>query len=94
MVFSSIESLFQVREKVDSLICSWIKDEAKDGDFNGYLEYANMKGVVSKRDFGELVSHLFNHQTHHRGQVTTLLNQMGHDVGMTDFLFEIPDNSV
>ncbi|MGD1956222.1 MAG: DinB family protein [Sphingomonadales bacterium] len=31
-----------------------------------------------------LVSHMFNHQTHHRGQVTTLLNQAGQDVGSTD----------
>lgn len=31
-----------------------------------------------------LVTHLFNHQTHHRGQVTTLLMQLGHDPGVTD----------
>jgi uncharacterized damage-inducible protein DinB len=31
------------------------------------------------------VVHLFNHQTHHRGQVTTLLRQLGRDPGVTDF---------
>ncbi|MGG6296982.1 DinB family protein [Leptolyngbya sp. AN02str] len=31
-----------------------------------------------------LVTHLFNHQTHHRGQLTTLLHQLGHDPGVTD----------
>ena len=30
------------------------------------------------------VAHLFNHQTHHRGQITTLLSQQGHDPGVTD----------
>ena len=30
------------------------------------------------------VIHLFNHQIHHRGQVTTLLTQAGCDVGATD----------
>ena len=30
---------------------------------------------------------LFNHQTHHRGQVTTLLSQMGLDIGTTDIPF-------
>jgi uncharacterized damage-inducible protein DinB len=30
------------------------------------------------------VAHLFNHQTHHRGQVTTLLMQQGCDPGVTD----------
>lgn len=40
-----------------------------------------MKGVVSDKDFYSLVMHFFNHQTHHRGQVTTLLSQTGVDVG-------------
>jgi uncharacterized damage-inducible protein DinB len=31
-----------------------------------------------------LVVHLFNHQTHHRGQATTLLTQLGIDIGPTD----------
>lgn len=31
-----------------------------------------------------LVTHMFNHQTHHRGQVTTLLKQLGADPGVTD----------
>jgi uncharacterized damage-inducible protein DinB len=30
------------------------------------------------------VMQLFNHQTHHRGQATTLLKQLGHDPGETD----------
>lgn len=30
------------------------------------------------------VTQLFNHQTHHRGQITTLLFQAGHDPGVTD----------
>jgi uncharacterized damage-inducible protein DinB len=27
---------------------------------------------------------MFNHQTHHRGQLTTLLTQLGLDIGVTD----------
>jgi uncharacterized damage-inducible protein DinB len=30
------------------------------------------------------VAHVFNHQTHHRGQITTLLTQQGCDPGATD----------
>ena len=33
------------------------------------------------------VTHFFNHQTHHRGQLTTLLSQLGKDPGVTDFLW-------
>lgn len=31
-----------------------------------------------------LLTHMFNHQTHHRGQITTLLTQQGIEVGVTD----------
>jgi uncharacterized damage-inducible protein DinB len=33
---------------------------------------------------------MFNHQTHHRGQVTTLLTQLGHDIGPTDTHMSVP----
>jgi uncharacterized damage-inducible protein DinB len=33
-----------------------------------------------------LVMQLFNHQIHHRGQITTLLTQAGEDVGVTDIV--------
>jgi len=91
VVFSDFTLLLEAREKVDLLICNWLESETKENDFNELLEYSNTKGIVSKRDFGELVSHLFNHQTHHRGQLSTLLNQIQLDVGVTDFLLEIPE---
>jgi uncharacterized damage-inducible protein DinB len=33
------------------------------------------------------VAHFFNHQTHHRGQLTTLLFQRGVDPGVTDLIW-------
>jgi uncharacterized damage-inducible protein DinB len=32
------------------------------------------------------LTHCFNHQTHHRGQVTTLLSQFQIDPGVTDLI--------
>ena len=37
-----------------------------------------------------LTTHFFNHQTHHRGQLTTLLSQCGLDPGITDLMW-LPD---
>ncbi len=31
-----------------------------------------------------MVTQMFNHQTHHRGQATTLLKQLGAEPGITD----------
>jgi len=37
----------------------------------------------------EVLSHIFNHQTHHRGQASSLLSQAGVDIGITDYLMGI-----
>ena len=37
--------------------------------------------------FRHVLLHFFNHQTHHRGQVTTLIKQAGHDPGVTDLMW-------
>ena len=45
---------------------------------------SGMDGETRTRPNAALVTHMFNHQTHHRGQATTLLAQAGEDVGSTD----------
>jgi uncharacterized damage-inducible protein DinB len=44
------------------------------------------KGMGHANPLWWSVAHLFNHQTHHRGQVTTLLRQAGLDPGVTDLM--------
>ena len=57
------------------------------------LRTFNTKGATFTRSVEGLLTHLFNHQTHHRGQVTTLLSQVGVDVGVTDLLALLPDEA-
>ena len=92
ILFSNKNTFIEAREKVDSLLCDWLQYETIESDFNQMLCYKTTKDIDSRRDFGELINHLFNHQTHHRGQLTTLLNQMKLEVGTTDFLIEIPES--
>lgn len=50
------------------------------------LTWTSMTGNrTSTRPQWVLLTHLFNHQTHHRGQLSTLLSQAGIDIGVTDF---------
>ena len=53
---------------------------------SGALTYRRMSGSGDEvtTPLALVFMHLFNHQTHHRGQVTTLLTQCGVDVGRTD----------
>ena len=38
-----------------------------------------------------LVTHFFNHQTHHRGQVHTMLTAAGQETGDTDLFLVVPE---
>ncbi|PKG37293.1 DinB family protein [Psychromonas sp. Urea-02u-13] len=55
------------------------------------IRYLNSKGVTANKTLFNLLMHVFNHQTHHRGQITTLLSQSGIDVGITDLVFIQPN---
>jgi len=55
------------------------------------INYQNSKGVTANKTLFNLLMHVFNHQTHHRGQITTLLSQSGIDIGVTDLVFIQPN---
>lgn len=50
------------------------------------LSYVNFKGEAWTYPLGQALFHLVNHQTYHRGQVTTLLRQLGAPSVAIDFL--------
>ncbi|ODN69191.1 DinB family protein [Methylobrevis pamukkalensis] len=60
-------------------------------DLGQTLAYARMNGERQQKPLGLVLMHVFNHQTHHRGQTTTLMSQAGSDVGVTDLLALIPE---
>jgi uncharacterized damage-inducible protein DinB len=60
------------------------------------LEYMSLVNPAPQSyDLWVCVTHFFNHQTHHRGQVTALLSQCGRDYGVTDLVWlpELRQNS-
>ena len=50
------------------------------------LRYANLKGEPQRSSMGEMVRHVVNHASYHRGQVVTLLRQLGHAAPNTDLI--------
>lgn len=42
-----------------------------------FCEYQNLKGTPQRQKYSEILAHLFNHQTHHRGQAHTILTALG-----------------
>ncbi|MBK5519626.1 DinB family protein [Pseudomonas sp. TH10] len=92
LLFSDIRELSAHRVWLDQVIVAWSRS-IKESDLDCPLNYTSMKGAPADRNFYGLVMHFFNHQTHHRGQVTTLLSQSGVDVGDTDLVALVPSES-
>lgn len=78
------------RTRLDMIITA-LAEELRPPDLDQVLTYQNSRGLCFHKHFGSLLLHLFNHQTHHRGQASTLLTQAGVDIGVTDLLELIPD---
>ncbi len=90
ILYTTFDELLIARKRMDNTILEFA-DELSDDVLISPLTYQSTKGELFIKNLGFLIQHLFNHQTHHRGQVTTLLNQAGIDVGTTDLLLSIPN---
>lgn len=71
------------RRALDAAIVAWIDGMPPDWPA-GTMAYTNTQGVARRHPAWQALTHFFNHQAHHRGQVTTLLAQAGVDCGITD----------
>ncbi|WP_375202048.1 DinB family protein [Hyphococcus sp.] len=89
-LFETFETLRTEREKTDAYILDWTKTMSTD-DLAGDLTWFS---GAAKREFTlprwALVTHFFNHQTHHRGQVHAMLTAAGAKPSDTDIPF-MPD---
>ncbi|MFK7915606.1 MAG: DinB family protein [Pseudomonadales bacterium] len=85
-------ALTKARYALDTRIAAW--SETLDSEWLEQSLTYTSKADGSTRTVVHwvLVTHMFNHATHHRGQVTTLLAQMGLDPGSTDLPFMPPSS--
>jgi uncharacterized damage-inducible protein DinB len=64
----------------------WIQ-QANEVNLTHVFAYQNSKKEQFKQPVYEMLLHLFNHQTFHRGQVITMFRQLGTDkIPPTDFI--------
>jgi len=83
-LYDDFAELLAARRAMDDDIGAWAAG-VTNAQLAGTLTWFS---GVAQREFTRpvwlCVSQMFNHQTHHRGQVTTLLKQAGVDPGITD----------
>ncbi len=83
-LYEKFEELREERIKTDREILEWSRSLSIDWLACPFEYTSNVDQKTRVLPTWMLVTHLFNHQTHHRGQVTTLIKQLGYEPGVTD----------
>lgn len=85
------QALRRLRPEDDERIVAWA-DALPEGGLGGDLTwYSAAAGREVRKPLALCVTHFFNHQTHHRGQVHAMLTAAGARPGDTD-LFLMPES--
>jgi uncharacterized damage-inducible protein DinB len=82
-LYEKFEDLREAREEMDRRIERFFSD-LPPGFAARSVRYVNNSGVDSEDPLAVILPHFFNHQTHHRAQVHTLLSQLGHKPPVLD----------
>jgi uncharacterized damage-inducible protein DinB len=86
-LFGGFAALRAERVALDQRLLAWTGTLLPEWLSDSQTYTSKVDGLTRTRPRWFLVVHLFNHQTHHRGQITTVLTQQGLDIGSTDLPF-------
>jgi len=64
-----------------------------DDQLKSEIHYANSRGETFSRPLWQPVLQLVNHSTYHRGQLVTMLRQMGYAAPQTDLIYFFIDRA-
>ena len=79
----NLEELRYMVEEADQLWVSFINENE---NFDRLMKYHNYVGDYFENNVQQIMIHLVNHGTYHRGQVAMLLRQKGFEPVNTDFI--------
>jgi len=86
ILHEDFDELRAARKAEDAGILAYA-DGLKAEDMLTILEYRSFSGEGSKTPLPLVLGHMFNHQTHHRGQAHALLSQAGLAAPSLDLIY-------
>lgn len=86
-LYADFDTLKRERADTDAVIAGFIAglQPVRLAEVLTYTSFVKQESVTLP--LGLILTHLFHHQTHHRGQITTLISQLGYDFGATDMIY-------
>lgn len=85
-LFHSISEYKESRVNLDRIIIELI-DEIKVEDLDKIVTRLNRLGQKQEKIFWKSLVHMFNHQTHHRGQISQILDQLKVENDYSNMIF-------
>jgi uncharacterized damage-inducible protein DinB len=76
ILFDDLASLSTARQLEDQRIVGFVAS-LSDAQLEELWNYRTLNGTPQKQRRREILAHLFNHQTHHRGQAHAILTALG-----------------
>lgn len=67
--------VFEMKKELDELFEEYVH-ELDEAELDKRLRYRNMKGEEIEGTYWNMILHIFNHETHHRGAVSAMLDQL------------------
>jgi uncharacterized damage-inducible protein DinB len=83
--FPDLESVRRRIVEIDRNLVDFAASLNAD-DLHRVVQYKTVAGAANAQPLWQMLQHLANHSTYHRGQVTTLLRQLGAKAISTDLL--------
>ncbi len=84
--FPTFEALSNRWEMVEMEMMGFCHMLKTDADINKTISYKDLKGNAYAQQLWQLMQHLVNHSTYHRGQIVTMLRQVGAKPVATDLV--------
>lgn len=82
----SMKKIIDSLKEVDENWVNWIREKS-DSQLSDKMHYVNTAGQEFYQPYDILLTHIFNHNTYHNGQLVTMLRALGVEkIPVTDFV--------
>jgi uncharacterized damage-inducible protein DinB len=86
-LYSDFDELRREQNNTDDAIDAWIITLHESDLAGTFTFHSRSRDQDNTFLLSSVMLHFFNHQTHHRGQITAMIEALGYDCGVTDLLW-------